>query len=111
MRDSTFVIGVVPNVKSISASIVEEKTENVQLKCVWNYDGNAALVEFQVRWIGDKLNVERQINKTFSGTGKKEFLYKQEHVGRDPNTGQSDSHGYAFSTEVCTTLYKICNIL
>ena len=97
--------GIVPSVKAISASVLDEDTEYVRLKCVWAYDGNASLVEFHVRWIGNESDPKRQINKKFNGTDKKEYLYEHEYAGKglfDP----PDHHDYAFNNEVCTILYN-----
>jgi hypothetical protein len=104
-RFYTFAIGIVPNVASISASVLDEDTAYVQLKCVWKYDGNASLVEFDVRWIGDEFDKIRQINKIFNGDDEREYLYEHQYAGKEPHE-LPDPRNYAFNKEVCTNLYN-----
>ncbi len=101
-----YYLGIVPKVKAILSSVLDEHTEFVRLRCVWDYDGNASLVEFHVRWIGNESDPQRQINKMFSGTDEREYLYEHEYAGKgelDP----PDNHDYTFNEEVCTILCSL----
>ena len=60
-------------------------------------------MEFHVRWIGDKLDSKRQINKTFAGVDERQYLYENQFAGKQPGE-QPDPHGYALNKEVCRHL-------
>ena len=65
------------------------------------YNGNSSLVEFKLRWIGDKNDTERRIQKDFDGMDQREFFYDYERS--DGNGGLAEnrsSNGYKFNKEV-----------
>ena len=85
---------------------MDEDTAEVRLKCVWEYDGNSSFVEFDVRWIGDEFNRNRQINKTFNGNDEREYLYEYQFA-----FGLYDNRNYEFNKEVCMNLNNNLRLL
>ncbi|XP_028411934.1 von Willebrand factor D and EGF domain-containing protein-like [Dendronephthya gigantea] len=94
----------IPVVDKIVANPNNDGKENVQLNCSWVYNGNSSLVEFKVRWIGDKNDPERRIERDFDGMSKREFFYDFElsdGMGGFIEHGKQPSpQWYKFNTEV-----------
>ena len=91
--------------ESITASPSNDnKNESVRLKCSWVYNGNATLVKFKVRWIGDEMDIKRRIQKEFTGSERREYFY---HFQWSNETGHflpaPTQDGYQFNKEVITT--------
>ena len=95
------VLDAFPVVEKILANPSNNGAESVQLNCSWVYNGNSSLVEFRVRWIGDKEDTKRRIERDFDGMEQREYFYDFQWSDGNGNFRDSPTtYGYQFNKEV-----------